>query len=286
VLDFYASGPRSRHYVVDRVTGVVSFGDGKQGSIPPQGRGNIRAAAYQHGGGLNGNRPQGAITELKSAVPYVAAVTNVDAARGGTAQETLDDVRERGPRELRHGDRAVTVADFEDLAREASTEIARILAIPARPPQASGVVGLVVVPRSDERRPAPSLELLDLVRDAVAERATPTFNIWVAGPGWIEVTVSAEVVPTPRADPGEVEAAVVEELRRFLHPLSGGPARIGWEFGRRPHRSDLLARIESVPGVDHVRALTVAERIDRPAPAADATLVFSGTHSIATLAGD
>jgi Baseplate J-like protein len=279
--DFYDSGPRSRHYVVDRVTGVVAFGDGKQGLIPPQGRGNIRAAAYRHGGGLEGNRPAGAITQLKSAVPYVQSVTNVEPARGGTAQETLDDVRERGPRELRHGDRAVTVADFEDLALEASTEVARILAIPS-----PGAVGLVVVPRSDDRQPAPSLELLDLVQDAVAQRSTPTFNIWVAGPGWIEVTVTAEVAPTQRADPGEVEAAVAARMLAFLNPLHGGPAGTGWDFGRRPHRSDLVTLIESVDGVDHVRALSVVERIDRPAPADGASLVYSGTHAIAMVAGD
>ena len=35
VSDFYGSGPDDPHYVLDRTTGVVSFGDGQHGRIPP-----------------------------------------------------------------------------------------------------------------------------------------------------------------------------------------------------------------------------------------------------------
>src|SRR5262249_31114720 len=40
--DFYGSGPRDRHYVLDNLTGEVRFGDGQNGLIPPAGNGNIR----------------------------------------------------------------------------------------------------------------------------------------------------------------------------------------------------------------------------------------------------
>jgi hypothetical protein len=99
------------------------------------------------------------------------------------------------------------------------------------------------------------------------------------------VTVTAEVVPVDLAQAARVEASVLEALERFLHPLSGGADGTGWRFGRRPHRSDVLAGIESLAGVDHVRALAVAERVERDGPAPDATLVYSGSHSIAITGG-
>lgn len=129
VVDLYASQPRDRHYCLNRLTGEITFGDGFQGLIPPLGQGNIRLSRYQTGGGLQGNCPSGTIQQLRTTVPFVAGVTNYEPAGGGAAQEPLNRVQERGPKRLRHRDRAVTVQDIEDLAFEASPEVARAHAI-------------------------------------------------------------------------------------------------------------------------------------------------------------
>ena len=132
VPDFYGSGPRDRHYVLDHLTGEVRTGDGLHGLIPPVGRGNLRLARYQTGGGNAGNTPAGTIVQLKTTVPYVDKVTNTEAAAGGADAETLDSLLVRAPRTLRHGNRAVTVEDYEDLAMLASPEVARARCIPLR----------------------------------------------------------------------------------------------------------------------------------------------------------
>src|SRR6185503_19749236 len=128
--DFYGSGPRDRHYILDNLTGEVRFGDGQNGLIPPAGNGNIRMSVYRTGGGIIGNKPAGVITQLKTTVPYVRKVVNHLPAIGGSEGETTDSLRRRAPRSLRHGDRAVTVKDYEDLALLASTEIARAKCLP------------------------------------------------------------------------------------------------------------------------------------------------------------
>lgn len=285
VTDFYGSGPRSRDYILDRVSGQVQFGDGQQGMIPPAGRANVRAGTYRSGGGEVGNVASGAISQLKSAVPYVQGVTNQQPAEGGTEAEGPDTVRERGPKRLRHGERATTAVDFSDLALESSGAVARALTVPAAE-QPGGEVGVVVVMRSLDPKPAPTLELLSEVEDYLGARLTPTFDLWVAGPGFVQVTVTAEVVPSSLADAAQVEADTVSALTAFLHPLYGGQDGNGWPFGRRPHRSDLLSRILAVRVVDHVRALHVEEQpVDDP-PSPDATLIYSGSHTITVSGGD
>ena len=47
VADFADSSSVSRHYILDPVNGVLAFGDGKRGMIPPVGRDNIRAVLYR-----------------------------------------------------------------------------------------------------------------------------------------------------------------------------------------------------------------------------------------------
>ncbi len=88
VEDFFGSGPDDKHYVLNRTTGEVRFGDGKRGRIPvanvaaPQS--NIIAAFYRFGGGTRGNLAAGQVSTLMRSLPGVdvGKVTNPDAGRG------------------------------------------------------------------------------------------------------------------------------------------------------------------------------------------------------------
>lgn len=276
VPDFFGSGPRSRHYTLERWSGEVGFGDGRRGMIPPRGRGNLRLAAYLSGGGPEGNRPAGSVARLRTTVPYVTAAANPEPAAGGAAGETAAQARLRGPRTIRHRDRAVALADYEDLAFEASPELALAHAVPPGV-ESVGTVALVLVPRGAEARPAPSLELLARVREHLEARVSPTVDLVVQGPDWARVVVAAEVVPARLEAASDVHAAVLARIAAFLHPLTGGAGGEGWPFGRRPHRSDLYALVEDTPGVDHVRALEV-ETDEMPHP--ERSLVYGGEHRI------
>jgi hypothetical protein len=277
VADFYGSGPQDRHYTVDPLTGQVRFGDGQSGRLPPIDQNNIRIS-YRTGGGAAGNRAAGAVSELKAALPYVDSVVNHEAAQGGAGRESIERLSDRGPRVLRHRDRAITAQDLEDLAYESSTEVARARATPPgqfdptnlwldpekplllaqHELEDAGRVGVIVVPDSADVRPTPSLGLLRRVRDYLITRCSATAEVAISGPEWIRVTVTATAVPVPGELSDAVRARVREAVERYLHPLTGGPAGQGWAFGRKPHRSDLFALIEAIPGVDHVQSLAVA----------------------------
>lgn len=281
VPDFHGSGPRSRHYSLERITGEIRFGDGRRGLIPPAGRDNIRMARYRTGGGLNGNRPAGSIARLQSTVPYVTGVVQPVPSEGGAAQESLEAVRLRGPKALRHRDRSVAAADFEDLAFEASTQVARAYVLPARDVTEEGKVGLIVVPDLDVAQPIPSLELLARVRSYLEARLSPVVDVSVTGPDWLRVSVKAEVFPQKIEAAIDVQNAVLGRLRAFLHPLSGGPRGDGWALGRLPHRSDLYALIEETPGVDHVLWLEVEVKEEAPGTVrSERAQIFSGLHEI------
>jgi len=295
VTDFYASSPRDRHYVIDHLTGQIRFGDSADGLIPPRGTGNLRLRRYQTGGGIVGNCAAGSVNQLKTTVPYIEKASNGDAAAGGAEAESEADLLARMPRTLRHRDRAVTPEDYEDLALLASTEVARALCVPLldlqddplRATPAPGAVSLVVVPRTGDAKPLPALELLARVGAYLGSRIPATASLSVVGPLYIRVDVAAEIALTVPEGAGAVERAVRARLEAFLHPLSGGLAQAGWDFGRAPHRSDLYALIEAVPGVDHVRFLQINEVEDQPGVRATARfLVFSGTHEIAVLFED
>jgi len=293
--DFYGSGPRSRHYVLNHLTGEIRFGDGLRGLIPPLGAANVRMTLYQTGGGVAGNKPEGAIVQLRTTIPYVDKVMNPGAASGGADAELLESLLDRAPRTIRHRGRAVTMEDYEDLALQTSSEVVRAKCVPMRnlmddpygeKSAVPGTVSVIIVPRSEEVRPQPRVELVRRVQDYIENRSVPTATVFVVGPLYIRVDVTAEIALTSLDAAGEVERAVYQSLVDFLHPLSGGLDGAGWSFGREPHASDLYALLGSVPGVDHVNSLTTLESacpqdIDlEKVRKTGRFLVYSGTHDL------
>jgi hypothetical protein len=290
VTDFYASDTRSRHYVLDHVTGEISFGDGQNGMVPPLGPANIRLASYQTGGGARGNRPSGSIVQLKTTVPYIDKVMNAVEASGGADAESIAELTARAPLEIRHRHRAVTSEDYEDLAHLASADVTRALCVPNRDlaadpldqtPPVLGNVSLIIVPNSADSMPRPSVELVRRVQQFIADSCPVTASVKVVGPLYVRADVQTEIGLASLDDAGTVAAKVQNALAGFLHPLTGGPEGNGWAFGREPHRSDIYAVIERIPEVDHVRALTV--EITESLPGSRGTgrfLVYSGNHEI------
>ena len=313
VADFYSSNATDRHYVLDRQTGEIKFGDGQAGMVPPRRRNNIRLSSYQTGGGTLGNRDAGTINQLKTTIPYIDSVTNYEAARGGAEQESLTRVKQRVPKQLRHRDRAVTNQDFEDLAYESFAEIARVKVISPELRQIGtkksqdywnpldeknwidksgevkkksvnkrkqikpSYVEVIIVPHSRDRIPTPSLELIERVENYLSDRCLTTVELAVTAPKWQEITVKVEIVPLSLEAADTVRIEVAQSLSRFLHPLTGGKRGSGWNFGRYPHKSDLYALLEAVKGVDYISDLEIQPSnltIDA------LTLIYSGTHEV------
>jgi predicted phage baseplate assembly protein len=258
--NFYFSRPGDRHYVLDRASGRIIFGDGVNGMLPTVGNSNIVAYVYQAGGGLRGNVAAGAINQLLGGA-VAKSVTNPAAAEGGADTEPTDEVSWRGPQVLRHRGSALSAADYQALALQASPGVAITRCLPATNAgllPAPGWVTLILVPRSLDPQPIPSYELKQEVAQYIAERAPSTIEsgrISVIPPDYLLIGVSAIVAARQIDESGAVKTAVVDALNKFFHPLYGGPEGRGWPFGRSVHLSDVAKLIEGIEGVDYVRLL-------------------------------
>ncbi len=282
----YDAQPGDRAFVLERATGLIRFGNGTQGMIPPAGSRII--AAYLTGGGLAGNVPRDSITQLRSAVPFVANVTNPVAAAGGADGETLAAIRERGPQRLRHRDRAISASDIEWIARDASPEVARARCLAITGPAGHaqrGWITVIVVPRTSEDRPWPSAELQRRVAEYLRARvpASVVQRLQIVEPNYIALNVSAEIVPVNPNAAAMVEARLRQNLDRYLHPLTGGPDRKGWGFGEGVHLSNIAAVIEATDGVDYARNIHLyvdggehCQSVEVPRN----TLICAGAHEL------
>ena len=285
-----SSGIRDRHFVVDRQSGKISFGDGKRGLIPPPGLNNLLLQRYQTGGGAFGNKSAGCVTQLRESVVYVDSVVNLEAARGGQNVEGWDSVINRGGRWLRHRNRAVTLEDYEDLAGLAAPNVAKAKCYPNRNLASlskdstirPGVVSLVIVSQSSDRKPLPDLDLLLQVKEFIDQHRPPDAELVVLAPEYVELCVESVVVTSAASiSHADILSQCRLALDNYLHPLTGGEDGNGWAFGERPHESDIYSVLESIRGLEYVSALDIRMKEDSPDILKKGIfLIASGDHTI------
>ncbi len=266
VEDFYGSSDRDQHYILDRTTGEIRFGNGHYGAIPVGNNdfptSNIVAREYRFGGGARGNVSPGIIKTLMTSIVGIdeSKVKNLTAAVAGRDEETLADAKLRVPQSIRSRGRAVTAEDFEQLAIE-SANIKRAKALPLFHPdfpgvQVPGVVTVIVVPDGTAPNPLPSEGTIRSVCAYLNKVRLLTTELYVVPPTYQKVHVSAEIIADDNADLAAVKVAVEAALLEYFHPLRGGEDGLGWPFGGDIFYSKVYGRV-SVPGVERIERLTI-----------------------------
>jgi len=261
--ELFSSDANARDYTIDRAPGRVYFGDGANGMIPPL-DGAIVMRRMATGGGLRGNVAARGANQLLGAVTGVQSVFNARPGEGGANAETLAAYGDRAPKTVRHRGRAISAADYEVMAREASTAVAFARALPARSPGGivrAGWVTLIIVPASDEPRPYPSFGMCELVRRYIEDRTCADVaaarRIAVVGPVYDSVDITVTLAPVRASEAGPVEARARQVLQDFLQPVKGGPDGQGWGLGRDVYLSDVASVLEAVDGVDYIEDLAL-----------------------------
>jgi predicted phage baseplate assembly protein len=275
VPDFADSGANSPHFTLDSITGELRLGpavrqpDGTiklYGAIPPR-HANLLYRQYRYGGGQDGNVQAGVLNTLKTAIPYIARVSNRQAAWGGLDAETLEAAMMRVPALLRSRDRAVTESDYEFLATQAlPAAIGRVKCLQPKPSEAGrvapGQVYVLVIPRVAQPESYLDPDQLELNPDDVTdltayldERRMLTTRLDIRPPAYYWVACKVQLRAAPGAAPSAVESEALRRLYRFLNPLTGGQDGKGWPFGRDLFVSDVYQCLQGLPDVQFIRGV-------------------------------
>ncbi|MDB9494073.1 putative baseplate assembly protein [Spirulina major CS-329] len=261
-------------------------GERQYGAVPPRGA-MLTMVSYRTGGGQQGNVQRDTIRIVKSAVPYVAQVTNHEPARHGSDGETLEGAVLRVPKLLRTRDRAVTTEDFETLALQGGQgAIARARCLPTVNKEQAGTVELVLVPQLAIQRitagygtsPAELSLTPALIESTLAyldDRRLLGVEIRCREPDYVGVSVHIEVALEPEyREPlaqQHIRTSLESQLYRFLNPVIGGLEGQGWEFGRPVYASDIINLFQAQLGVRYLGTIQLF-RLTRTADGWERTL--------------
>jgi predicted phage baseplate assembly protein len=268
VENFADSGPDDRNFILDEVAGEVILGpavrepDGtlrQYGAVPPAAS-PLRVRAYRTGGGSRGNVARGAISVLKTTIPYISRVENRYPAGGGVEGEDIENAKARGPIVFRTRNRAVTAEDYEELARQSAPEVARVRCVAAGDGAEAGGVRILVVPAAadDEldrlrfEQLVPSEETLQRIAESLDERRIIGARVTVEPPVYQGITVVTRLRARSRTSPRRLQEAALKALYRYFHPIKGGPDGKGWPFGRPVQAGEVYSVLQRLKGVELV----------------------------------
>jgi hypothetical protein len=167
---------------------------------------------------------------------------------------------------LRNEERAVTVNDFERLARIAINDSnTRAYCLPrwdldAKPKESKqGHISIVVVPADEllkqienDNNDETLGKLLKKVKDDLLPRCLITTRLHVTLPVYVALRVQVRLWINPDALETVVRNDALDALKHYFHPLNGGEQGIGWPLGQNVYVSDIYALLDKVPGVDYV----------------------------------
>ena len=288
--NLYAARPDDKVFTVDPEAGKITFGSGINGYRPPIGR-SIRVT-YEYGGGPDGQVEIGAINKCPK-LPGGFKVENPVRTWGAAPAETATDGERSIPHYLKHRDRLVTINDFRDITlRTPGLDIGRVEVLPLFNPDLfnpemplqtwSGAITVLVIPRSDPAQPdapVPDRLFLDTVASWLDPRRLITTEVFVCGPNYVRIWASVGIVTLPGQFRETVQRNVMNAIRDYLSPLTGGPPSFnqitleaespppdansttaptqgtGWPLNMDVRRQDLEAIATRVAGVRYVDSI-------------------------------
>jgi hypothetical protein len=256
-VDSLVAAAEARVFTLDRRTGAIRFGNGRQGRNPPAGTDSVRAFRYRVGGGQRGNVPAYTVTSLKSAVTGVEAVTNPLPARGGSDGRADDGSCAQAVATVRHVNRAITPKDVEALALDFAPEIVRARCLRPTEPGAPIVVAIAVA--SAAPMPQPSVAMRDGLAQFLSASAASSWaaaGFRVVGPDFVRLQVTVELA-LAASSTAALPTLVRDRLLGFLHPTTGGYDGKGWPFGHGLWPSDVHRALADTLGEADVARLEI-----------------------------
>lgn len=165
---------------------------------------------------------------------------------------------------LRNEERAVTVDDFERLARTIiNDDNIRAYCLPRWDMNAKqrkeGHISVVVVPANElikrvenDKNDEILSKLLEKVKVDLLPRCLITTRLHVTLPVYIALRIQVRLRINPDALETVVLNSALNALQHYFDPLNGWAHGLGWPLGQNVYVSDIYALLDKVPGVDYV----------------------------------
>jgi hypothetical protein len=219
------------------------------------------------------------ITRSREHIPGIDSIYQIRRSFDGKSAETTQQFRVRAAERLRHKQRALTAADYEQLILERFPQVYKVKCFPnlcvdedparrLRP----GHILIVAIPYLSRgghvnQKPTLSGYLVHEIEDYVRRYATPDAVIRVANPVYEEIQVRCTVKLNSQLNTGRLSEQINQALCDYLSPWNGKGINqhFGWTLRQHDVVSFLLdlGFVDEVTGVSLLQIAPWGEPVDR-----------------------
>lgn len=262
------STKEDRHYILNRVTRRVYFGDGLYTKTPTYMDGPAFVVFVRSCDGERGNVGEGAIDQSIEYLEFVGNITNPIPASGGNNIESFQNALKHGANLLSNSGRLVSAADYiRDISAMSNNieHVSVVSGVDQYLRKSENRLNIIVLMKDFEKNSLTFQRLAPSIKRYVVENSELTIaedDIYVVEPLKVKVTVDAWI----RRDLTEDSFVVMEEMKRvlkeYLNPISS-ESHMGWNIGVLPRRKQIFMKLNSVSGANRVERMeVVAEYTD------------------------
>lgn len=264
VLDLLASDRFDAHFVVEvdnRRQARLRFGDSTYGQIPEEGV--TLDASYRIGNGVAGNVGAASIAHVVT-TPGIGIITDIEQqgvrnplpASGGVEPEALEEVRQYAPQAFRTQQRAVTEADYADVAQQ-HPQVSK--AVARRLWTGSWHTMFITVDRVGGREVDADFE--QELSEFISRYRLAALDVEIEPPQLAPLEIHLRVCVQPNYLASDVKLALLQLFgssmlangrRGYFHPDN-------FTFGQAVYLSDVIAAAMTVEGVRWVDMDTSAD---------------------------
>jgi predicted phage baseplate assembly protein len=218
---------------------TIHFGDGLNGAVPSAGL-NIYAN-YRVGGGIIGNLAANSIIDIASAINGVS-ISASSATSGGAAAETIDQIRANAPRAFTTQQRAVTLADYGNLAMS--------LPIVSQANAVANTYANITVYITGQGNTVPTQTTLDAVTAFLTASDLAGAVVTCTAATLVPINVGSSGSPvligcSSRYNPTSIQIQAVQAIQNLFAPSNV-------QLGGRVTLSSVYAALYSIPGVQFI----------------------------------
>lgn len=199
------------------------------------------------GQGWDGRLAAGSITGAVGKIPGVSEVRQLLPGKGGRKKEDEATLNGRVVHRIRHRNRAVTPADYEDLVLEHFPQVVKVKCLPgldSKGAERKGIVTLVVIPQTEGGKEFPlcTHDLLLDVEHFLQPLAGAHVLIDAVNPLYEEMTVRCRIGVEPGRSAGETILRLRQRIGNLIAPwkTEGGMPVFGYRFGLQELRNVIM----------------------------------------------
>jgi hypothetical protein len=218
---------------------TINFGDNINGQIPPAGLAIY--ANYRVGGGVIGNLSANSIVDIASPILGVT-ISGSSSMTGGADAETIDHIRMNAPKSFTTQQRAVTLADYGNLALQLAS-ISQANAV-------ANTYSNVTVYIAATGNTLPSQTLIDSTTAYLQARALAGTVVTCAAASIIPINVGnnsspVQITCSSRYNPTSIQIAATQAIQNLFSTANA-------TIAARVPISAVFSALYNIPGVQYV----------------------------------